>query len=57
MHKRWTMRALEVKTYATNLDNKSSPWKPVHGNKWRIGEINLMPTLTSFVQWKPNTQD
>jgi hypothetical protein len=50
MHRHETVIEVEVKTYATNLDNKSSPLKPMHGNKWRISEINLMSTLTSFVQ-------
>jgi hypothetical protein len=39
---------MQVKIYVTNLDNKSSPRKPINSNERRVGETKFVPTARAI---------
>jgi hypothetical protein len=53
MHRHGNTVQMEVKIYATNLANKSSPRKSMHNNEWRFIETNLVPTAIAIYRAKP----
>jgi hypothetical protein len=57
MHGRGAAMEAEVKIYARNLANKSSPRKPVYSNEWRISGTNLVHPTSAICGVKNRTLD